>query len=402
MTPSNWPQLALQSLQRIPSQGRYHPEIDGLRFFAIAFVLFGHLMERVERATARLHPLHDSERLFAFLIPKATTGVLLFFTISGYILGLQYLRMRTKHERFQYIPYLVRRATRIAPPYFVILLFCFFALQIMGHKPELAERGDLGLPLPTSLILSLLFIHGITLGAMPQVFPPGWSLEVEVHFYVIAPVIFAYMMPQGRSEQRWRRWAVLIGSFAFMAILTFVFERSGAYYLSLARFIPFFMLGPFLVLQLGDGGTWKPSSLRADLIGFVALAGLAVTGICQGSAVGWTAVTALDTARLIAIAGVFVGAAHGDRFQAMCSAAGVRVLGGACFSLYLCHLEVMQLLTPLIFRFSGLEYLWSYYVLSCIIQLPVIALGSIIFYKLVEQPFMNSVDIFHIFRRFAN
>ena len=32
--------------QRKISQGAYRPEVDGLRFFAIAFVVFGHSLER--------------------------------------------------------------------------------------------------------------------------------------------------------------------------------------------------------------------------------------------------------------------------------------------------------------------------------------------------------------------
>lgn len=390
MTVSSWLRQVPRSFKRITTQGRYRPEIDGLRFFAIAFVLFGHLLERVERATVKLHPLDEVERMLSFLIPKATTGVLLFFTISGYILGMQFLRMSNKHQKFLYFPYLLRRATRIAPPYFLILILGFVALSVVGFKPELTDRGALGLPLAQSLGLSVLFIHGIVLGSMPQTFPPGWSLEVEVHFYIVAPFLFAFMMAPGGTRAAWRKWGVLLASFLAMALLAIIFENSATYYLSLGRFLPFFMLGPFLVLQLGEGGPWRVPCRAADVIGFGALAGLAVTGICQGIATGWIAVTALDLVRLIAISGMFVGAVHGERFRALCSLGWLCVLGGACFSLYLCHLEVMQILTPLLFRLLPQSTLASNYILSCLVQLPIIMVVSLAFYQLVERPFMKT------------
>jgi len=391
----SWDPRALSSrFLRVTLHGRYRPEIDGLRFIAIAFVLIGHLIERTERAVALRHPLTSAEEWLSFLVPKATTGVLLFFTISGYILGLQFLRQEEKGQRFDYRSYLFRRASRIAPPYYLVLLLGFLALTIGGYHPELMKMGQTGLPLERSVLVSLLFVHGIVFGMLPQAFPPGWSLEVEIQFYIVAPLLFMLMMRgqgAGRSGQRtqWMKWLVFGASFAAMAACTILLGKVPGYYLSLARFLPFFILGPLLLLLVGRSDGDQPASRSSDIVGFAALALLAASGIVQNVAEGWLPVTMLDAVRLVAISGMFIGAVRGRAFRAMCSLRWVCILGGACFSLYLCHLQVMQVMTPLVMRLIPTDGLATSYAVACVVQLPVVVAVSMVFYLLVERPFMK-------------
>ncbi len=53
--------------QRKISQGAYRPEVDGLRFFAIAFVIFGHSLERAARFFASYRDALADGRLETFL-----------------------------------------------------------------------------------------------------------------------------------------------------------------------------------------------------------------------------------------------------------------------------------------------------------------------------------------------
>ena len=57
------------AFQRKISQGAYRPEVDGLRFFAIAFVIFGHSLERAaasSRAIAIRSATPRSKRTFSW------------------------------------------------------------------------------------------------------------------------------------------------------------------------------------------------------------------------------------------------------------------------------------------------------------------------------------------------
>ena len=67
-------------LRRITTQQRFIPQIDGLRFVAIASVVFFHIYAALERGALPQPILLDTD------LPKR--GVELFFAISGFILGV--------------------------------------------------------------------------------------------------------------------------------------------------------------------------------------------------------------------------------------------------------------------------------------------------------------------------
>lgn len=86
--PVAWLSMFPAHFRRKISQGAYRAEIDGLRFFAIAFVIFGHSIERA----ARFFPSYESAvagKAFEAFLQLAPPGVFLFFAISGYILAGQ-------------------------------------------------------------------------------------------------------------------------------------------------------------------------------------------------------------------------------------------------------------------------------------------------------------------------
>src|SRR5437763_8689222 len=75
------------------SQGVYRAEIDGLRFFAIAFVIFGHSIERAARFFPSYEATLAGSSAEAFL-QLAPPGVFLFFAISGFVLAGQALKAK--------------------------------------------------------------------------------------------------------------------------------------------------------------------------------------------------------------------------------------------------------------------------------------------------------------------
>ncbi|HVG16816.1 MAG TPA: acyltransferase family protein, partial [Chitinophagaceae bacterium] len=118
----------LEKFRRETSSIAYLPEIDGLRFLAIFWVV------------ALMHTTHFIDEKFfgnklivgaywrSFFM-EGGHGVTLFFMISGFILSLPFAKMHLQKEgakRINLKEYYIRRLVRLEPPY-IIALILFFA-----------------------------------------------------------------------------------------------------------------------------------------------------------------------------------------------------------------------------------------------------------------------------------
>src|SRR5690349_11306910 len=122
-------------LTRITSGGKFIPEIDGLRFIAIAsvvaFHVYQYLLDRAGIAPLGIlgTALHNGQR-----------GVPLFFVISGFILGRpfadHYLSGAPAPKLKEYY---LRRLTRLEPPYIAALLAVFVGLAAFSSNRGLAH-----------------------------------------------------------------------------------------------------------------------------------------------------------------------------------------------------------------------------------------------------------------------
>jgi peptidoglycan/LPS O-acetylase OafA/YrhL len=94
---------------------------------------------------------------------------------------------RRYSSRDTYTRFYVKRYFRIAPLYFVALTV--YALiddgARMMHAHMLQPHGVI------DVIANLLFVHEWVPGAINSVVPGGWSIGVEMFFYLLAPLLFA-------------------------------------------------------------------------------------------------------------------------------------------------------------------------------------------------------------------
>src|SRR5580692_622384 len=134
--------------QRKISQGAYRPEIDGLRFFAIAFVIFGHSIERAARFFVSYRDTLAGTPLETHL-QVAPLGVNLFFAISGFILANQAIKADKNPLSGPFLKaYFGRRVMRIEPPYILLLIATWAFVSLTGYVPEGTHRFDVA---PASL-----------------------------------------------------------------------------------------------------------------------------------------------------------------------------------------------------------------------------------------------------------
>lgn len=142
------------------------PELDSLRGVAILLVVFYHGFFWSNGLTG----LSGIAKLFVNLTRIGWLGVNLFFVLSGFL--ITGILADSKTKKHYYRRFYVRRALRILPAFYALLLvLCFIPSQ---NK--------------TYLILSFFYLSNLAspLG-IPMTYTMLWSLAVEEHFYFVWP-----------------------------------------------------------------------------------------------------------------------------------------------------------------------------------------------------------------------
>jgi peptidoglycan/LPS O-acetylase OafA/YrhL len=374
-------------LRRITSGGGYKAEIDGLRFWAIFPVVLWHGIQRISRAQPDLSVTEQSMMLW---VPEARVGVMLFLTISGFIISTQFIKARALGRDLDLRTYFYRRVTRIEPPYLLLLVATYLFLTLTSYMPENAVAFWRGEQSNTaSFLASVFYLHGIVFNEMPRLFPGGWSLEVEVQFYVLAPAIFALFYFAGTVRRRLIVGVVvLVVAFAIARYFDLTLGTAGPHRYTLIRYFFYFWLGT-LIAEINHAGAWPrfPAWIW-DSSAFISLAAYLWSGVAEHTQ--WWPVDEvhLNALRVVAFFFMFAGAMKGQMFARLCALPWVSLLGGACYSIYLTHVQVMQLGVPFIVEVFEPSSLASAAALGLLFVLPAVAVVGIVFYALVERPFM--------------
>ncbi len=152
----------------------YRPDIDGLRAVAILSVV-----------------LHHAGVPF---IPGGFTGVDIFFVISGYLIGGQ-IYADVRDRSFSYIRFYQRRARRILPAFYAVLLFSIAVALV------LLSPGELRL-FARDACAATLSASNISFWRLANYFDPRsslnpllmtWSLGVEEQFYLFIPLLIVLL-----------------------------------------------------------------------------------------------------------------------------------------------------------------------------------------------------------------
>src|ERR1700686_5077124 len=144
------------------------PELDVLRGIAILGVLFFHGF----RADYGELPFTGARKLLIFATQPGSLGVNLFFVLSGFLITGILLESKSRPDYYR--RFYARRALRILPAYYALLLLLF----LTGLKPY------------SFLLLSFFYLANVTpLFGVPQVYSVLWSLAVEEQFYLLWPTL---------------------------------------------------------------------------------------------------------------------------------------------------------------------------------------------------------------------
>jgi peptidoglycan/LPS O-acetylase OafA/YrhL len=165
----------------------YFPNLNGLRFLAALMVMLHHfeLSEHISKDTFYGRSV----------IAIGKLGVILFFTLSGFLLTYLLLKEKKETGTVKIRNFYVRRILRIWPLYYLVV---FASLYFLNHinflsNPALGVISDHNFFERQFFFILMLpniaFAFGYNLPYADQ----AWSIGVEEQFYVFWPLLFKKM-----------------------------------------------------------------------------------------------------------------------------------------------------------------------------------------------------------------
>jgi peptidoglycan/LPS O-acetylase OafA/YrhL len=366
-----WRRLSIR-LSRETTSGRFIPEMDGLRFAAIAMVILFHLNGYL-LAKSSLHHLGSSSDAswLAKIAGVGFHGVELFFVISGFILGLPFAACHLKSAApVDLRKYYLRRVTRLEPPYFVAALLLFvLALWVQGKS---------GQALYPHLAASLFYLHNLIYGSPSPAIGVAWSLEIEVQFYVLVPLLALLFTIKGRWLRRLCLVALTLGILCAQSLFL---PQSGRLSLSILAFLQFFLIGFLLAdVFLAD---WKETPQTSVYWDVVAIVGWPLLFVVLRR----EALTHWLFPFLVFL--IYCAAFRGSLSRRVFSNPFLTVIGGMCYSIYLIHYEVISGVGRLT---KGIAESWPYWAYF-LVQLGLIGMAIVLvcglYFVLLEKPCMR-------------
>jgi peptidoglycan/LPS O-acetylase OafA/YrhL len=348
------------NFRRITTQKKFIPQIDGLRFVAIASVVLFHFYSALEGRGAIPVPIPLNGDL-----PKR--GVELFFAISGFILGVPFASHYIFNApKVRLREYFLRRLTRLEPPYFLSFPL-WMALQWVAAGRPFSDM------LP-HLLSHAVYIHNFIYGAFPgAVNTVAWSLEIEVQFYTLVPIlslIFAISSPSVRRT-------VILVAMAAIGLLSNPLYRTTHFRYFIGYYLAFFLAG-FLVCDLYITRKERKKSFAWEIL-----------ALCMWPFVWQPAHSALHVLLPFMIVVLYLAAFRGRICSAVFSYPVITDIGGMCYSIYLLHFPIIYVVKHITALWHIGSNFWVYCALQACLILPGVLLFCGAFFLLIERPCMD-------------
>jgi peptidoglycan/LPS O-acetylase OafA/YrhL len=229
----------------------------------------------------------------------------------------------------------------------------------------------------THLAASLLYLHSFIFGRPNDINAVTWSLEVEVQFYLLAPVLMSVL----RIRPRLARRAVLVGA-AAMSILASSFVTHGRPTLWLGYYLHYFLCGILLAdVYFADWGERPSTSGRWDIVSVVSWPLLATV---------WRDAHLTKVFFVPLLYLVMHSALRGRRTSQLLRTGWIPVIGGMCYSIYLIHYPLISQVGRVASTVAPSGASFSTRLLLYTGQMVPVILGvSGVYFALIERPCMN-------------
>ena len=377
-------QWLLARFNRVTTSGKFISEIDGLRFIAIGTVILFHVAVNLAIKSPDAYGAQRMGTVIWDIARFGFHGVELFFVISGFILASPFAAHRLLGKpKVNLKQYFLRRVTRLEPPYMICMIFFFFvAVYVKG--------GDIATLLP-HLGASLIYLHNLIYGSESLINNVAWSLEIEIQFYLLVPILAGLFAIRKTAVRR----SVIAGIILLSITHQWLFIGEGSWmYLSIIRFIHFFLLGFLLAdLYLLD---WKEHPKHTWGWDIVSVVGWPLLFLIWNSPGLSRAILPYGHEPVIAIYAfpiltflLYNAVFRGPLTNKIMTNPWITTIGGMCYTIYLFH---NQFIGAILILTKGLvptaDYTVNYFV-QAVIVIPVMLAATSVYFLLIERPCMR-------------
>jgi peptidoglycan/LPS O-acetylase OafA/YrhL len=368
--------------ERIDQAGEQRSSrVESLRALAAIAVLVGHAFALSFGAEPGVFDGTKNQ-----LLVGGGLGVFLFFTLSGYLLFLPFLRAQVgERDTVRLGDYTRNRLLRILPLYVAVVTVLSVVRPFEGQTSDWWRF--------------MLFVQNYDGQSITLPDSPVWSLQVEMHFYLALPLVAWALALVARRSLRATTAILLLGSLVSYRLRAHGVQTRdslGVLYglYSLPGLMYLFASGMLLAVARVATDRAAPAWMRRPLVGSSTawlLAGVALYAYMATR-------PQLTQTRLLPFAGfLVVGAAvlplQGGLAVRALAWRPLALVGVASYSLYLVHVPIFQLLTGTHVRVKdgifgaagdGMDFKLTL-LLGVLIVAPVTVAG----YLGVERPFLR-------------
>ncbi len=253
------------------------------------------------------------------------------------------------------------------PPYFISLFVWAASQWVTARRP----LGDMA----PHVAASFFYLHNLIFGAFEKaVNGVAWSLEVEIQFYLLVPLLAGLFAIGGAWLRRTVIAALILGS----GIVSLPLYNSVHFHYTIAYYLPFFLAG-FLVCDfyVTHQGEWKRTFFWDAL------------ALCLWPLVGYLGITAGHIVLPFVIVALYLAAFRGRIWSTVFSNRVITNIGGMCYSIYLFHLLIIYAVKHVTMPLHIGQNFWFYFALQTSLILPVVLLLCGAFFVLIERPCMD-------------
>jgi peptidoglycan/LPS O-acetylase OafA/YrhL len=353
----------------------YIPELDGLRFFTVFGLVLYHIGIFYSVKYTNLNLSNNS--FFYFFLTRGNLRVRFFFVLSGFLLGGKFAKYYLSNGNpVNLKKYFISRLTRIEPS-FIIVMFVLLLGYVYVDKSLSLTKGL------ESFFLSIFHIHNIV---YPDVYPllngSTWSLEIDVQFYLLMPLI-AYVFVI--KSNKFRRLLMVFLTLFFIFVNQH--ELNPLKFRSIVGYFQYFMVG-ILLSDLYVTKSIIISKTKFDnLIGLLCF--VAIHFFVKSQNNPFFVNFIFDFAQVICIFLIFYYILNNNIFKFL-KLNLFRNLGAISYSVFLIHYPIISLFGNPLIKISLTDYEFFDILIYSIIIILLVFLFSAIFYLLIERPFMNN------------